>query len=78
MYIKADQWEPAYRIAMDFMDPAEVKDLYVNRAGQLDGEGRLREAERLYILVEEPDMAISMYKNKEQVSGWVWPGGGCG
>ena len=67
MYIKADQWEPAYRIAVDCMDSSEVKDLYVSRARQLEDDGRLKEAERLYVLVEEPDMAISMYKNKQQV-----------
>ena len=68
MYIKADQWEPAYQIAVNCMDSEEVKELYLNRAKQLEEEGRLKEAERLYLLVNEPDMAISMYKNSEQVS----------
>ena len=68
MYIEADKWEPAYRIAVSCMDSEEVHELYVNRAKILEEEGRLREAERLYVLVNEPDLAISMYKNNEQVS----------
>ncbi len=67
MYIKADQWEPAYRTAVDCMETDEVKELYVSKARQLEDEGRLKEAERLYILVQEPDLAISMYKSKQQV-----------
>ena len=68
MYIEADKWEPAYRIAVSCMDSEEVHELYVNRAKMLEEEGRLKEAERLYVLVNEPDLAISMYKNNEQVS----------
>ena len=37
------------------------------QATQLDQEGRLSEAEQLYLLVNEPDLAISMYKRAKQV-----------
>lgn len=67
MYIKADQWESAYSVAVDCMDSGEVKELYVGRARQLEEDNRFKEAERLYLLVHEPDMAISMYKSRQQV-----------
>ena len=67
MYIKSDQWEPAYRIAVDCMGSDEVHGLYLAKAEELENEGRLREAERLYILVKEPDLAISMYNKCKQV-----------
>ncbi|XP_019854623.1 PREDICTED: intraflagellar transport protein 172 homolog isoform X2 [Amphimedon queenslandica] len=66
MYIKSDQWEPAYRIAVDCMGSDEVHGLYLAKAEELETQGRLREAERLYILVKEPDLAISMYNKCKQ------------
>ena len=67
MYIENDQWEAAYSIASRCMEGGEVRQLYIARAQQLEAEGRLREAERLYILVQEHDMAISMYRKNKQV-----------
>ena len=34
----------------------------------MEREGRLGEAEQLFLLVNEPDQAISMYKKARQVS----------
>ena len=68
MYIRSDQWEPAYKIAMECMESDEVHSLYVAKAEDLENEGRLKEAERLYILVNESDLAISMYNKNKQVS----------
>ena len=42
-------------------------DVYI-QASQLEKEGRLSEAEQLYVLVNEPDTAISMYKKAKQVT----------
>lgn len=67
MYIKSDQWEPAYRIAVECMGTDEVHGLYLTKAEELEAQGRLREAERLYVLVKEPDLAISMYNKTKQV-----------
>ena len=67
MYIKADQWEPAYRIAAECMESEEVHRVYMAKAEELEKEGRLREAERLYVLVNEHDLAISMYNKNKQV-----------
>ena len=68
MYTKVDRWEDAYRIAVGCMPKEEIRQLYVSRAGEMEEEGKLREAEKLYVIVEEPDLAISMYKKHKQVS----------
>lgn len=48
------------------MDADKVAVMYVNQAQVLEQEGKFREAERLYISVHEPDLAITMYKNQRQ------------
>ena len=40
--------------------------MYIGQAQQLEDQGRFREAEALYISVQEPDLAISMYKKQRQ------------
>lgn len=66
MYIKADRWEEAYRHAQNCMGQEEIHAMYVGRAQELEELGQLREAEKLYVVVREPDMAISMYKKAKQ------------
>ena len=68
MYIEAGKWEEAYKVASGCMPLAEVKELYVSRAKELEGQDKLREAERLYAVMGESDLAISMYKRHKQVS----------
>lgn len=53
---------------MECMESDEVHSLYVAKAEDLENEGRLKEAERLYVLVNESDLAISMYNKHKQVS----------
>ena len=36
--------------------------LYVSQAQRLEASGRLKDAEKLYVMVKEPDLAINMYK----------------
>ena len=48
------------------MGADEVAVMYVNQAQVLEGEGKFREAEKLYISVHEPDLAITMYKKQRQ------------
>jgi len=40
--------------------------MYVVQAQDLEAQGRFKEAEKLYISVQEPDLAISMYKKQRQ------------
>ena len=69
MYIGVGRWEEAYELACSCMSPEDTRQLYVTRARALEEEeGHLREAERLYVIVEEPDLAITMYKKHKQVA----------
>lgn len=67
MYIKVGRWEAAYKVASGCMPQAEVKELYVSRAKELEEQGKLREAEGLYAVMGDCDLAISMYKRHKQV-----------
>lgn len=48
------------------MGADEVAVMYVNQAQVLEGQGKFKEAEKLYISVHEPDLAITMYKKQRQ------------
>ncbi|KAJ3234644.1 hypothetical protein HDU78_005723 [Chytriomyces hyalinus] len=63
MYTKANKWEKAHTLATSFMNPEEVAFLYVSQAKEMEAAGKLKEAEKLYLTVREPDLAINMYKN---------------
>ena len=49
-------------MASAHMSGADVTLMYVTQAERLEQGGRLREAEKLYVSVGEPDLAITMYK----------------
>jgi len=50
------------QVASTYMAEDKVRQLYVNQAQKLEGGGRFKEAEKLYLMVSEPDLAINMYK----------------
>uniref|UniRef100_A0A2K5WX28 Intraflagellar transport 172 n=1 Tax=Macaca fascicularis TaxID=9541 RepID=A0A2K5WX28_MACFA len=62
MYTQAGRWEQAHKLAMKCMRPEDVSVLYITQAQEMEKQGKYREAERLYVTVEEPDLAITMYK----------------
>ncbi|XP_034856689.1 intraflagellar transport protein 172 homolog isoform X2 [Mirounga angustirostris] len=62
MYTQAGRWEQAHKLATKCMRPEDVSVLYVTQAQELEKQGKYREAERLYVTVEEPDLAITMFK----------------
>lgn len=66
MYLQADQWEQAYQHAQICMSANEIRVLYIGKAKELDKSGKHREAEKLYLLVNEPDLAINMYRRAKQ------------
>ncbi|THD25249.1 Intraflagellar transport protein [Fasciola hepatica] len=66
MYNNAGMWEEAHRLAAEAMDHAELTDMYLSQAEQLEASGQLKEAERLYLTVKETDRAITMYKRTRQ------------
>ena len=48
------------------MSQAEVAMLYITQAHRLESSGKLKEAERLYVMVHEPDLAINMHKKNRR------------
>jgi intraflagellar transport protein 172 len=60
------EWDKAHKLAMQYLEPNEVTTMYISHAKTLEEQGKLREAEKLYLYVPEPDMAISMYKKHHQ------------
>ncbi|KAF7269422.1 hypothetical protein GWI33_017527 [Rhynchophorus ferrugineus] len=66
MYNEVGQWEKAHSIALKYLEQDEVSDMYIARAEQLEEGGKFREAEKLYLSVNSPDLAIAMYKRIEQ------------
>jgi intraflagellar transport protein 172 len=66
MYIQYNQYEAAHKIGRNQMDRGQFTDLYIGLAEELEGQGKLHEAEQLYVAVSEFDLAIHMYKKKEE------------
>ncbi|XP_069461553.1 intraflagellar transport protein 172 homolog isoform X2 [Ambystoma mexicanum] len=62
MYTQAGLWEEAHKLATKCMKQEDVSVLYITQAQELEKKGKLKEAERLYITVDEPDLAITMFK----------------
>ena len=48
------------------MAPDQVTQMYIQQAQELEEAGKFRDAEKLYITVQEPDLAITMYKKQRQ------------
>ncbi|XP_013113055.2 intraflagellar transport protein 172 homolog [Stomoxys calcitrans] len=59
------KWEKAYAIGEKYLKSEEMRDLFVNLAGGLEEQGKYRDAEKVLLAVNEPDLAIAMYKRRE-------------
>ncbi|MBN3302921.1 IF172 protein, partial [Amia calva] len=65
MYTQAGQWEQAHKLAVKCMSQEDVSALYISRAQELEKQGKYKEAERLFSTIDEPDLAITMYKKNK-------------
>lgn len=77
MYTAAGQWDKAHKIAKTYMPDSEIAILYVTQAQVMESQGKYKEAERLYLTVDEPDLAISMYKKNRQYDDMIRLVGQC-
>lgn len=66
IYIRANKWEQALRVAKDNLPENDIVMLYVRQGQKFEEQGSFKEAEKLYLTVEEPDLAINMYKKVSQ------------
>lgn len=68
---KHGQWERAYDIAEKYLGTDIVRDMFVEMAVRLEEEGKYRDAEKVLLAINEPDLAISMYKRLEQYDAMI-------
>lgn len=66
MYVETAQYEKAHKVAKAHMNPHEKTELYNSMAQSLEQQGKLSEAEQMYLMVNESDLAINMYKKREE------------
>ena len=66
LYIRSNKWEQALRVAKDNLPENEIANLYGRQAQKFEEQGSYKEAEKLYLTIEEPDYAINMYKKASQ------------
>jgi intraflagellar transport protein 172 len=62
MYIDAEQLEDAMRVGKASLSVQELNKLVLASAKKLEASNKLAAAEALYLAVQEPDLAIAMYK----------------
>ena len=65
MYAKTSKWEKALKVARDNLPESEIVLLYVKQAQKFEEQQLFKEAEKLYLTVDEPDLAINMYKKAQ-------------
>jgi len=66
MYVEVGQYEKAHKVAKAHMSTHERAELYISLAQGLEQQTKLQEAEQLYLIVNEFDLAINMYKKREE------------
>ncbi|KAJ3253804.1 hypothetical protein HK103_005291 [Boothiomyces macroporosus] len=71
MYTKANKWEKAHSLAISYMSKENVSNWYISQAKEMESQGKLKDAEKLYITVGEPDLAINMYKNHQSYDNMI-------
>lgn len=71
MYTKNSMWDRAHKLATSYMSDREVGMLYISQAQRMEAAGKLREAEQLFLKVNEADLAINMYKKQRKYDAMV-------
>ncbi len=64
MYCNIQKWDAAGKLATSFMSKDEVQVIHIEQATRMKKAGKLRDAEYLYLRINEIDSAIGMYKEK--------------
>ncbi|XP_055687572.1 intraflagellar transport protein 172 homolog [Lutzomyia longipalpis] len=68
---KHGKWEEAYEIAEKYLDQQEAKKMFVDLSVKLEEEGKFKDAEKVLVAIEEPDLAIAMYKRLEHYDAMI-------
>lgn len=54
MYVQAGKWEAAHKLAVRHMQKEDVSNLYVAKAQSLEAQHKYKEAEQVYLMIEQP------------------------
>lgn len=65
------EWERAHQLAAQYLGADIVRDMFIEMAARLELEAKYRDAEKVLLTIDEPDMAISMYKRLEQYDAMI-------
>lgn len=71
MYVKANKWDQAFQVISRHLPESEYTMLYVQEATKFEREGHFKDAERMYLTANEPDLAINMYKKAKQYDNMI-------
>ncbi|CAD7965624.1 unnamed protein product [Amoebophrya sp. A120] len=66
MYVEHQMFDKAYRVSSKELSQRERTDLYLQLAEKQEKLNKLSDAEQLYLAVNESDLAINMYKKREE------------
>ncbi|XP_023169799.2 intraflagellar transport protein 172 homolog [Drosophila hydei] len=59
------KWERAYVLGEKYLKTEQLRELFIQLASSLEEQAKYRDAEKVLIAVNEPDLAIAMYKRRE-------------
>ncbi|KAI5074597.1 hypothetical protein GOP47_0010558, partial [Adiantum capillus-veneris] len=62
LYLKANKWEAAKKVASQFLLPDEAHVIFMHQAKEFESFRRFKDAEKLYLELGQHDSAINMYK----------------
>jgi intraflagellar transport protein 172 len=71
MYVKYGRWDKAEQIIKKSMKDEDFSKTIVNEAIKYEQDGKLKEAEKLYIMAGEQDIAINMYRTAKQYDNMI-------
>lgn len=66
MYVRANKWDQAYQVISRYLPEPDCTMLYVAEAKKFAEEGDFKNAERMYLAANEPDLAINDYRRAKQ------------
>ncbi|XP_073968518.1 intraflagellar transport protein Oseg2 isoform X1 [Rhodnius prolixus] len=66
MYFDTGEWEKAHFYGTQHIDESMLTDMFMKKAVEMESLAKYKDAEALYILCDEIDSAIAMYKNLRQ------------
>ena len=71
LYIRSNKWELAFKVARENLPENEIAQLYARVGQKFADESHYKEAERLFVEIQEPELAINMYKKAGQYDNMI-------